>query len=127
MHLNEQGVPACLHWLEGILERLYREGLLAIERVQHPGKPRAHELRLQAWRLPPLLTPVQVAEFKSEADKERHGAWLEKYGHHVGLDVTTWERLKGETLVTSIPNYSWGRELTDVYQNNPLLEQEGTG
>lgn len=124
MRINEQGEPECLHWLEGVLERLYREGLLAVERVQHPGKPRSHELRLQAWRLLPLLAPSQVTEFKSEADKERHRAWLEKHGHHVGLDVTTWERLKGETLVTSLPNYTWGRELTDVYQNNPLQEEE---
>jgi hypothetical protein len=27
-------------------------------------------------------------------------------------------------LLTSIPNYTWGRELTDVYQNNPLREEE---
>lgn len=112
----------CLHWLEGILERLYREGLVAVERVQSPGKPRAHALRLQAWRLVPLLTPFQVARFKHELDRERHKHWIERYGHLSNFDLGRWEQISAPSLVEHVPGYEWGRELFDNYQNNPLLD-----
>ena len=122
MRQNGHGEFECVHWLEGILERLYREGLVAVERVQSPGKPRAHALRLQAWRLVPLLTPFQVTRFKHELDRERHKHWIERYGHLSNFDLVRWERIVAPSLVEHVPGYEWGRELFDVYQNNPLLD-----
>ncbi len=117
------GDPAemeCVHWLEGLLERLYREGFIAVERVKTPGRPRSHRLRLQAWRLLPTLTPFQVAQL-SEVDQVRHKYWLERYGHHGGFDLTSWEKETAASLVSQMPGYDWGRQLFDVYLNNPLL------
>lgn len=124
MRPNQRGERECVHWLEGILERLNREGLVAVERVAHPGKPRSHELRLQAWRLVPLLSPFQVARFKYEIDRERHKHWLERYGHLCNFTLPNWERITARSLVPYVPGYRWGRELFDVYQNNPLLGEE---
>jgi len=124
MRPNGQDELECMHWLEGILERLYREGLVAVQRVKHRGKPRSHELRLQAWRLVPLLTPYQVAQFKHELDRERHKHWLERYGHLCDFALPNWERITARSLVPYIPGYRWGQALFDVYQNNPLLAEE---
>jgi hypothetical protein len=121
MRPNGQSEMECVHWLEGILERLYREGLVAVQRFKHHGKPRAHELRLQAWRLVPVLTPFQVAQFRYELDRERHKSWIQMYGHLCNFDLVTWEQMMAESLVIYVPGYEWGRELFDVYQNNPLL------
>lgn len=41
---HKTGEYQCMHWLEGMLERLYREGLVAVEEESAPGKPRAHTL-----------------------------------------------------------------------------------
>jgi hypothetical protein len=122
MQTKTQHETECVYWLEGILERLYREGLIAVKRVRAPGKPRSHDLRLQAWRLLPVLTPAQVDRFKREVDQVRHQNWIEQYGHLAGFDLATWERITVELLATHLPGYEWGRELFDVYQNNPLLE-----
>jgi hypothetical protein len=117
---NSQGEPACLHWLEGLLERLDREGLVAVSRVTCPGKPRAHELYLQAWRLIPLLTPTQVAHFKREAERERHRAWLERYGYLIQLDLAGWEQITLPSLLPHLPGYHWGRRFDQPYCNNPF-------
>ena len=61
-------------------------------------------------------------QFKREVDQVRHQNWIEQYGHLAGFDLATWERITGLSLVTNLPSYEWGRELFDVYQNNPLLE-----
>ena len=125
MRPNGQGEIECQHWLEGLLERLYREGLVAVQRIKHRGKPRAHELRLQAWRLVPVLSPDQVAQFNHELDREGHKQWLERYGHLCDFGLPGWEQISAPSLVHYVPGYRWGRELFDVYQNNPLLEEEG--
>ena len=120
MRQKGPGEWECVHWLEGILERLYHEGLVAVERIQIPGKPRAHALRLQAWRLVPVLAPLQVAQFKQELDRERHKHWIETYGHLCNFDLTRWEQITTASLVQHVPGYTWGRELRDKYHNNPL-------
>lgn len=121
IRLNSRGEPACLHWLEGFLERLDREGLITVRRLACPGKPRAHELYLQAWRLIPLLTPAQVARFKREAERERHRTWLERYGHLIQLDLAGWEQITLPSLLPHLPGYAWGRRFDQPYTNNPLL------
>ncbi len=120
------GDPAemeCVHWLEGLLERLYREGLVAVERVKTPGRPRSHKLRLQAWRLLPTLTPFQVAQL-SEVDQVKHKYWLERYAHHGNLDFADWEQETAASLVPQMSGYDWGRQLFDVYLNNPLVASD---
>jgi hypothetical protein len=120
--LNRQQEPECLHWVEGLLEQLYREGLVAVEQVSRPGQPRAHELRLQAWRLLPLLTPRQVGRFKHDLDQDRHWQWLASFSHLGQLEPATWEQTSEASLVPYLPGYEGGRTLFDVYQNNPLLK-----
>jgi hypothetical protein len=112
----------CVHWLEGLLERLYREGFVAVERVRTPGRPRAHRLRLQAWRLLPTLTPFQVAQL-CEVDRVKHKYWIERYGRHGGFDLGDWEEETAVSLVPEMPGYDWGRQLFDVYLNNPLVKK----
>ena len=96
----------CEHWQTGILEVLYREGLIAVEIIKPPpGKPRSHEMRIQAWRNLPLLTPRQVSQL-SEWDQLRHNQWLERYGHHQGIDLACWEQLTDAySLVFFLPEY----------------------
>ena len=122
---NSNGEAECVYWLEGLLERLYREGLIAVQRVQTPGKPRAHDLRLQVWRLLPLLTPIQIDHFPRELDREQHRDWLERYAPRLEFDVGFWEQITQPSLVPDLPGYDWGRELHDVYLNNPLLAKTG--
>jgi hypothetical protein len=119
---NAQGEPECLHWLEGILERLCREGLIAVKRIEPRGKPRAHELKLQVWRLLPLLSPSQEAQFPREIDRQRHRDWIERYGHLGYLDLGQWERFRLPSLVPYLPGYDWGRECPETYSNNPFTQ-----
>lgn len=106
-HQTANGTIRCLHWQKGLLEMLYEEGLLAIAIVKPPpGKPRSHELRLQAWRNLPLLTPAQVSKL-NELDQLRHAQWLERYGHHQGIDLARWEGLTdADSLVPFLPDYA---------------------
>jgi hypothetical protein len=121
------GEPRCVYWREGALERLCREGLVAVERISHPGSPRAHELRLQVWRLLPVLTPHQVACFKNEAERDSHRQWLERYSHLAGFDLQGWEQFEAPSLIPHLPGYTWGRQLFQAYRNNPFAEVVGGG
>jgi len=124
---NAQGETECLHWLEGILERLNREGLVAVKRIEPPGKPRAHELRLQVWRLLPLLSPRQEAQLPRPVDRQRHRDWIERYGHLGYLDFSQWQAFHLPSLVPYLPGYDWGREYTLPYTNNPLEPEANFG
>jgi hypothetical protein len=113
----------CMHWRTGWLEMLFAEGLVAVEEVKSPHKPRAHVLKLQAWRILPLLTPFQVSRL-SEGEQERHDRWLEKYGHLATPPVTLrcWEAETARSLVPLLtePPYKRGRTNFDIYQPNTL-------
>jgi hypothetical protein len=122
VRLNQHQEPERIYWVEGLLERLYREGLVAVQQVIRLGKPRSYELRLQVWRLLPVLTPSQIAYFKYELDHVYHRQWLERYGHLCGFNLANWEQIQLETLVPYLPGYDRGRVLFDSYCNNPLAE-----
>jgi hypothetical protein len=105
-HETENGTWHCRHWQTGLLEVFYQEGLIAIEIIKPPpGKPRAHQTRLQAWSNIPLLTPQQVSQL-SEMDQLRHAQWIERYGHLQGIDLARWEQLTdGRSLIPFLPDY----------------------
>jgi len=115
--------PRCMHWRTGWLEILYQEGLLAVEEIKAGSRARArsHSLRLQVWRVLPLLTPAQVSRF-SEQEQEQHERWLEKYGHLAGVTLDRWEAEPARSLVRSMtqPDYATGRTLHEAYEPNTL-------
>ncbi len=119
---NRHHEYVCSHWQEGLLERLSREGLIAVKERKTPGKPRAAELHIQTWRLLPILTPAQVEAFPREIDQIKHRHWLERYGPQVKLTLSTWEKITASTLVPLLPGYDNGREFFEMYRNNPLAD-----
>jgi len=119
---NHHNEYICSHWQEGLLEKLSREGLIGVKEHKTPGKPRAAELRIQTWRLLPILTPVQVETFPREIDRLKHRHWLERYGPQVNLTGPAWEKITASTLVPLLPGYDTGREFFEAYCNNPLVD-----
>jgi hypothetical protein len=119
-----RGEQQCMHWNSGLLERLYEEGLLAVELKAAPGRPNAHQMRLQVWTLLPFLTPYQVS-FLSDTHQTEHTYWLEKIALKAEIDVSNWETITAQTLAPLMQGYNEGRALFDVYQPNPLLKAEG--
>jgi len=115
--------PRCMHWRTGWLEILFAEKLLAVEEIKSPDKPRSHSLKLQVWRILPLLTPWQVGHL-SEVEQERHDRWVERYGHlaQPPVSLEAWEAETAPTLVPLMtsPPYDLGRTNFDVYQPNTL-------
>ena len=97
--------PACHYWYTGALEMLFNEGLLMAEVQRHGDHPRQHRLRLQVWRLLPVLTPAQVDTLSVAVQKE-HTQWIVSHAHTTGLSLHTWEAITADTLVKSLPGHN---------------------
>jgi len=124
---DRAGQPKCLHWKMGHLERLYREHLVAIE--EKKGSRKANHLRVQIWRLLPILTPSQVGQL-NEALQAEHERWLEgrsgrpALGTVLGISRSEWEQIEAPSLVPLMSGYEAGRVLRGTYRPRAKFLQE---
>ncbi len=105
----------CYYWREGLLHRLYNEGLLVID-VSGSGRA-----QVQVWRNLPLLTPAQVRKMNPFL-QDQHERWLEDSGHLYGLTVEQWLNFKTPSFVPHLPFYDEGKQLAGRPPENPLLK-----
>lgn len=112
---------ACQYWYPGALEILYRENLIGVE-ITKNKHPRAHRMRLQVWRMLPLLTPHQV-ERLSQVHQIRHEQWINRYSDQAGFSMADWEQITERRLVKTLPGFNQ-KTLRLPYQPNPLAQTE---
>lgn len=114
---SRQGIARCMHWQVGMLEALFDEGLVAVELRR--GQRWENSLKIQVWRLLPLLTPAQVERLTDDL-RDDHERWLKDFGHLLGVTVAIWREIDAPSLVPLMDGYD-SRELHDEY--NPRTER----
>ena len=112
--IDREGRPRCYFWYTGQLEILYQEKLLAIEVEKRGDHPRSRTIRVQIWRLLPILTPWQVGKLNGELQKA-HQAWIEDFGHLLNLNYAVWKKITERTLVDLMEGYNEYRQLHTPY------------
>ncbi|RME70568.1 MAG: hypothetical protein D6784_16535, partial [Chloroflexi bacterium] len=118
VRVDRENRRRCVYWRPGLLEQLYAEGLVAVEEVKSPSRRaiRAHVLKIQTWRLLPVLTPAQVSTLNVDLQDE-HSRWVRDFGQLVGLEsVSHWEQITEQTLVPLMEGYREYRQLHGPYQ-----------
>jgi hypothetical protein len=110
---DSAGCGRCLHWQTGALEILHREGLAVVEEI-NAESPRAHLLKIQIWRMLPIMTPIQIRGLHAQIQAE-HSRWIAQFGRLFNLEsVEQWEKITERSLVNLMPG--WGdHELTDNF------------
>ena len=115
----DQEQQVCQYWSLGAFECLQNAGLLGVE--VKPGSTNSHQLKLQVWRLLPVLTPHQVSRLPAIL-QIRHEQWLNDYGHLFNLTLEQWEQISLSNLVPHMPHYAECRQLGTYVWNK--IERE---
>ena len=121
---DRDGRTRCVYWKPGLLEQLHAEGLVAVEEIKAAGnRIRSHVLKIQTWRVLPVLTPAQASKLNPDLQKS-HADWIKDFGELVGLTggpydrLHRWEQITEATLTSMMTGYQEHRRVTGPYQPN---------
>lgn len=115
----KDGTARCYHWQPGMVHRLHREGLVAIEIIKPSDHPRAHQAWLQVRRVFPFLTPIQDEALDPITRKE-HEVWIRNFGSNFGLTYSQWEEFPEASHVILMPGYQEGKQLQGQPETDPF-------
>lgn len=117
-HPQQSGVVMCQHWSEGLLEVLRRHHLIKVE----VGLPAGRNLKIQTWRMLPLLTPYQIENYLNDTMQADYRRWLEKNAKHFALDYDQWCAITEPSLIPLMPDYDQVKISDNLAQRKPYLD-----
>ena len=117
--ISRTGQERCCYWYTGALEILYETGLIAVEQVEGAAARTLGQLRLQVWRVLPILTPYQVGQL-SKVQQADHKQWLQNHYATLKLSFESWSNFPERSLVPFMQHYADGRKLHGTYCPNPF-------
>jgi hypothetical protein len=109
----------CRYWRTGILEVLSEEGVLI---ATEQGGRKNRSLTVQIWRSWPILTPFQVNNFLSPAQRQQHAAWLNKHAKKLGLTLEQWGEEQIQSAIEQFPDRNENRLCAGPFVKNPFKQ-----